>query len=864
MSGIGLVLNIAKDALAAQTYGIEVTGHNISNVSTPGYSRQRAVFESKEPSLFGGVLIGRGVDTTAIERLSDQFIENQIMDRRSDMLSSREMENYMQILEGLFNENSEMSISKMLSDFWNRWQDISNNPSGPTERIALYEHSILLSEQFNTLSADLRQIETDLTNAVSAGIEKVNQITGEIGQLNHQITAMELNQTANDFRDKRNTLVSELSEYIDVKTFEQSDGSLTIITAKGCVLVNSNSSNDLELDGSVVNWMGSGGGTVDITNYLNQGKIGGWLDVRDDIIAKYKMDLNAVAEEFIWAVNQMHSRGVGLQLFNETVTGTYETGSSGLLSTLPYGNKIDYTKDFKMWTYDSGPSSPVPVGIDMEISAANPGYGGTFNVANTTYTIEVTQGGTVNSDAIQFYWSETGGASGTATLAAGSTNVVIDGNTLTFTASDALIAGNTLDMNTVAGGTPSPVVMTPTGTANNISDTYTFTVTSGGIIGTDTLDIAWSNSISSGAFTLTAAGTTAMVDGLTLPFVSGRLFADDAFTVTTDGSGTPTANLPSEWHWSLDSFINQFNRQTSRVTASKTAGNAVIFSPDTSGSGRELTNFNYNGGVSASNTTITVNNYDALTLSGLSFQLQRTGLDTWTINNDPGYGAALIPAGGDDDGFGIDLDGNGSADMTLSFAGTVTANGYVEFDMAPAAGNYSFAFSDDEAQDSGLMAALGINTFFDGNSAGSIAVNTVLSDKDYIAAARIEADTGNFASGNNNNAMAVSDLQFTSMDISQWTCDRIEGDTEGSVTATIEDYYHAMVGSIGIKSSSISRSRAFNEMMVNKLDGIRDSISAVSLDEEMTNLIKFQHAYSAAARLISISDEMLSTLLNVK
>ena len=102
------------------------------------------------------------------------------------------------------------------------------------------------------------------------------------------------------------------------------------------------------------------------------------------------------------------------------------------------------------------------------------------------------------------------------------------------------------------------------------------------------------------------------------------------------------------------------------------------------------------------------------------------------------------------------------------------------------------------------------------------------------------------------------------MNISQWTCDRVNGDTEGSVTATIEDYCHSMVGSMGIKSASISRSRAFNEIMVNKLGAIRDSVSAVSLDEEMTNLIKFQHAYSAAAKLITISDEMLSTLLNVK
>jgi len=73
-----------------------------------------------------------------------------------------------------------------------------------------------------------------------------------------------------------------------------------------------------------------------------------------------------------------------------------------------------------------------------------------------------------------------------------------------------------------------------------------------------------------------------------------------------------------------------------------------------------------------------------------------------------------------------------------------------------------------------------------------------------------------------------------------------------------------LVGSIGITSASVSRDRSFGEMMVNELSTIRDSISAVSLDEEMTNLIKFQHAYAAAAKLIGVSDEMLNTLLELK
>ncbi|MBW1614831.1 MAG: hypothetical protein JRJ57_12940, partial [Deltaproteobacteria bacterium] len=583
-----------------------------------------------------------------------------------------------------------------------------------------------------------------------------------------------------------------------------------------------------------------------------------WLEMRDEIIEKYKLDLNAMAKEFIWSVNRQHSQGVGLELFSSAVTGTYEADSSGLLETLAYGNKIDYTKDFRMWTYDSGATSPVPVKIDMGISTADPDYGtSVFAVDSTTYTIEVTQGGTVKTDAIQFSWSEsTGGTSGTGTLAAGSTTATLtDTSRIEFTAGELLVAGNTLKINTLADKSAAPVVMTPTETAHSISDTYTFTVASGsgGEIGKDPIQIAWSNSITSGSFTLDAAATPVDVDGMTLTFTSGYLFAGDTFTITTDVDGAPTANLASEWHWTLDSFKDQFNRQTPRITASRTSDNALKFTPYTAGTDRELTNIDYSGGVTAANTTVTVNNCDALTINtaaGKPFRLTwDSGASSWGISGDPGYAAVVLS--GDDSGVRVDINGNGSADITVDFAPALTADGYVEFDIALATGTYSFGFSDDTAQDSGL-------------TAGGIGVNSKIgSDKNFIAAAQIDS-AGSYAAGDNTNAMAITDLQYTSMDIPQWTCNRIEGDTEGSMTASIDDYYHSMISSIGIKSSSISRGRAFNAVMVNKIEETRDSISGVSLDEEMTNLIKFQNAFQAAAKLITISDEMLNTLLSVK
>lgn len=586
MSGIGMVLNIATTALNAQQYGLGVTAQNIANVNTEGYSRQNPVLVAKQPLMYGGLLLGRGVDTEQVSRSSDQLIENKLMQEKSNMSSSSEMEKYMQVLEGFFNESSGNSISTMVSDFWNGWYDISNHPSGPSERISLYEQSVLLSEQFNALRTDLTQIHTDLTGAVTSGIETINKITHEIAQVNGQIVSMETNNVANDLRDKRNALVSELNEYLDVKAFEQSDGSLTILATRGCTLVQGNSSYDLEMggtNGDRIRWQNSSGSYVDITNYLTNGKLGGWLDMRDEIIAKNQLDLDALAKEFIWSVNQQHSQGVGLEGFSSVTGSCVVSDRAEELGTIDSG--LDY--------YD-------------KISD------GTFNL-----------------------W-------------------VYDSN------------------GAVVGGLP-----------------------------------------------------------ISIP-------------IDADSGGT--------------------------------------------------------------------------TLTSLS----------------------------------IDIDA--AANITAS----ITLDGKLKID---ADSGYTFAFSDDT---SNVLAALGINTFFTGSSSGDMRVSdSIVLNKNFIAAAQVDSD-GTMASGDNNNALTITNLQSTSMSISQWICDRINGNTQGSVISTIEDYYHSMVGAIGIVSASVSRDRSFGEMMVNELSTIRDSISAVSLDEEMTNIIKYQHAYAAAAKLISVGDEMLSTLLELK
>jgi flagellar hook-associated protein 1 FlgK len=589
MGGMGLVFNIAKSALIAHRYSMDVTAHNIANVDTPGYSRQDPVMVARSAENVNGLNFGNGADIETITRNSDQLLENRLMKQKSSLLSSEEMTSYLRVLEGVFNENTETSISAALSDFWNQWHEISTNPDGPSERIALYDHSTLLSERFLILDEEMSRMVVDLNKSVSAGIGKVNQITAEIAEANRKITGLELDQPAADLRDKRNNLISELTGYLDVNTFEQSNGTVTVVSAKGAILVQDDSSYDLAMggvDGDRVIWQSSGSNTIDITDHITNGSINGWLDMRDEVIAETRLDLDAMAKEFIWMVNGQHSQGVGVKLFEPgmTLTGSYQTSTD--LGDLPYGDRIQFVANaFELWIEDrTNPGSPVMNNVTIDLSALN---------SNSTLT----------------------------DLA---------------NAINAQIAG-------------------------------------AGLAG-----------------------------------------------VTADGSGT-------------------------------------------------------------------------------SMEL--------TADN-----------------------------------------------------NTAFGFSDDT---SNILAALGVNTFFEGFGSGTIGMNNTLTDHEYIAAGRIDG-VGNYPSGDNSNALAMTDLQFTSTPIERWTVDRANGNTVVNVTSTIEDYYHSLVGAIGLTSSSVSRGMGFQEEMVTKLQEMRDAISAVSLDEEMTNLIKYQHAYASAAKLITIADEMLQTLLDMK
>ncbi|SNR64342.1 flagellar hook-associated protein 1 FlgK [Humidesulfovibrio mexicanus] len=166
---------------------------------------------------------------------------------------------------------------------------------------------------------------------------------------------------------------------------------------------------------------------------------------------------------------------------------------------------------------------------------------------------------------------------------------------------------------------------------------------------------------------------------------------------------------------------------------------------------------------------------------------------------------------------------------------------------------YSFNMGTDST---GLYAALGLNTYFTGSSCSDIGLNTaVTTDTDRLCAGHVNS-AGQANQGDGTTATAISDLLDKKVTINTLR--------EGTVSETLSSFYSGLVSQVGADTAQSKYKYTYTEALASDLDDQQQAISGVNIDEEMTNLIKYQHAYTAAAKLITTADEMMQVLLSLK
>lgn len=309
-------LSIGAQALKAQQLAIQTTGHNLANVATPGFSRQRVNLASAYPSFEGGVFLGQGVDVTSVARLVDRFAEAELLSLHGGVGYSEAESRALSSLQEIFPLTG--GVNGALSAFFGALSDLANNPAGLTERVSVIGKARALGENLALTRQTLTSLQQNLDDDIASAVERVNLLTRQIAGLNGQISFTEVGgESANDFRDQRQTLLQELVSHTGATVREDGTGQVNV-TVGGLLLVGGVRFASLSSDS--VNGAGlhdvtyhSPDGTAFIATALfPAGKIGSVLNVRDNQVQGFIDRLDQFAKSLVDEANAQHALGFDL------------------------------------------------------------------------------------------------------------------------------------------------------------------------------------------------------------------------------------------------------------------------------------------------------------------------------------------------------------------------------------------------------------------------------------------------------------------------------------------------------------------------------------------------------------------------
>lgn len=246
-------LSIGLSSLLAQRRAIEVTGHNLANVATPGYSRQRVELHSDAGpitpalhSVYRGT--GSGVQSGSITRMRDQFLELRGYQEHAELAHARQLQSTLSRIEAAFGEPSDTGLGAQLADFWAGWDDVANRPDDIAARAQLLERASTLASSFARMDSTLTTLAASTTEQLEAVVAEVNAAATRIADLNATIqSAVNSGLNANDLMDQRDVLVSRLAERVGVTVRPAESGTLDVYVG-GTALVRGTTAEALRVD----------------------------------------------------------------------------------------------------------------------------------------------------------------------------------------------------------------------------------------------------------------------------------------------------------------------------------------------------------------------------------------------------------------------------------------------------------------------------------------------------------------------------------------------------------------------------------------------------------------------------------------
>ncbi|WP_026759310.1 flagellar hook-associated protein FlgK [Selenomonas ruminantium] len=330
-------LNTMVRGVFANQLSLDTVGHNITNASTEGYSRQavnQAATRALEvPSIYGGVLVGTGVDALSIQRARNIYADKQYWAETSTHEYYKAAQVNYDKLEAIFDDSDKTGVKTAMDLFYRAWSDLSTNASTDSNRVTVIEKGNIFIDKMTTAAAQLQDQINAQYDDIRVHLNTINDINDQIVELNKNIMGAEaVGAQANDLRDQRDLLVDKLSTYMNLNVYEDDKGMYTIVS-NGISMVNGINKLTLEMSDPYAN---ADYGLNDYTIQIKESGIAfipqnGALKAELDTIAEDKGYIDSLADMAAFMMttfNSMHQQGVGIDGTDSDI-GTYN-------NTTPY------------------------------------------------------------------------------------------------------------------------------------------------------------------------------------------------------------------------------------------------------------------------------------------------------------------------------------------------------------------------------------------------------------------------------------------------------------------------------------------------------------------------------------------------
>lgn len=520
------LLGIGTSGLMAAQLGLSTTSNNIANASTPGYSRQSIVQEDRVGQNNGRYTMGAGVDVTAVQRAYTQYLTQALWNGNSSLQNATTNNNLASQLNGLLSSGGNLQTA--LDNFYGGFSGVANAPSDPSARQALLGNANSLVATFNTLGQQLDQQRSQINTQISDTIGDVNSLVQRIASLNTRISQSGKNPP-NDLMDQRDSLIQQLAGDTGISTGTQNDGTISIYSSSGQVLVSGGYSYGFQAgtspsDASTTTVLNASGS--DISSLLTGGSLGALLNYRSNTLDPAQNQLGRAALALAQSVNAQQAQGLDL------------TGAQGKpIFFVPYPNVAAFkgnqgtatvsatvsdisqlTNDNYQLTYTGSNTAPSLNGWSLATSSGR------------TVTMTAGPGGTLLAEGLTI--TPSAGAQVGDSFAIQPTQNAATGLAMATTSTSSIAAAAALSAKpanaNLGGASVSGVTVTDSANANLFAGATVAFGAGGSYTVTD-----GSGNTTSGTY---AAGTPIQFDGWSLA-LTGTPASGDSFTVAKNSNG---------------------------------------------------------------------------------------------------------------------------------------------------------------------------------------------------------------------------------------------------------------------------------------------------------------------------------------